>query len=85
MKRKNEEKILTLRGENEEMKRKLAEGPCSGSSKFVGKSITTPTGMNTIEEPKPTHTQEVEGESYLNKLFPTSGTLDISRRHSFTD
>jgi len=86
MKRKNGEEILALWRENDEMKRKLAEGgPFGGLGNPVGKSLTTPTGTKTVEEPKPTHTQEGEGESYLNRSNPTTNTLDIPRRHPFTD
>ena len=71
MKRKNEEEILSLRKENDEMKRKLAEG---GSSRRLGnparKSLTTPTGPKAVEEPKKTHTQEAKAESYLNRSVP---------------
>ena len=85
--RKNEDGILALRKENEEMRRKLGEvGPSVGPINLVGRSFIIPTGPNTVEEPKDkVHTQEVDGESYLNKSAPTTGTLDSVRRHPFTD
>ncbi|KAK7353724.1 hypothetical protein VNO80_19175 [Phaseolus coccineus] len=46
--------------------------------------MTLPTGTKTLEEPKPVRTQEIVDESDLNKSFPTTGTLDIARRHPFT-
>jgi len=68
------------------MKRKLVtKGPSGGPSHLVGKSIMTPTDTKIVEEPKPTHAQEAEGESYLNKSFLMSDILDIFRRHPFTD
>ena len=71
---KNEEEILALRRENEEMKKKFAKGgPFGGPSH--------PTGPRTIEEPKAIHTEEAEGESYLNRSILTTGTLNLSRRH----
>ena len=51
----------------------------------VGKSFTTPTDPRIIEEPKAIHTQETEGESYLNRSVPTTSTLDLSFRHPFID
>ncbi|KAK7333924.1 hypothetical protein VNO80_30705 [Phaseolus coccineus] len=41
---------------------KLVEGGPSGRPGYpAGKSLTTPVGPKTVEEPKATHTQEVEG------------------------
>jgi len=80
MNNKNEEKILTLRKKKEEMRKKLAVRASSdGPNNVVEKSFMTPF------EPKPSHTQEAEDESYLNKSFPTLGTLDIFWRHPFTN
>jgi len=79
--RKSEEEILALQRENEEMK----GGPSIGLGNLPGKSFIHPTDPRTIEEPRAIHTQETEGESNLNRLVPTTSTLDVSRRHPFTD
>jgi len=68
------------------MKRKLAEGgPSGGPGNPAGKSRTTPTGIKTVKEPKPTHTPKAKGESHLNRSVPVTNTLEISRRQPFTD
>jgi len=80
-KRKNKDKILALRKENEEMKKKLVhEGPSVGPTNLTGRSFTTPTGPRTADEPKDKiQTQEAYDDSYMNRLIPTTGS-----RHSFT-
>ena len=79
MRKKNEEEILALLKENEEMKKLTEEGPSGGPNNLAGKSQTTPTNTKTANS-----YQEAEDESYLNKSFSKSDTLDISRRHPFT-
>jgi len=55
MKKNNDEQIITLRRENEEMKRKLiGKGPSDGPSNLMGRPKTTSVGTKVIEEPKPT-------------------------------
>ena len=78
--RKSEEEILALQMENEERKKKWVEGgPSIGPGNLVGKSFIHPTDPRTVEEPRAIHTQETEGESYLNRSVPTTNTLDVSR------
>jgi len=68
------------------MKRKWVEGgPSGGPSNPVGKFFINPTDPRTVEELKAIHTQEAEGKSNLNRFFPTTNTLDVSRRHPFID
>ena len=81
-KRENEDEILALQKENEEMKRKFVDGgPSAGSTNLVGRSFTSP---KTVEKPKDKiHIQEVDGESYLNRLILTTDTLDSACRHNW--
>jgi len=78
---------MALQKENEEMKRKFVEGgPSTRPTNLVRRSFTTPTDPKTDEEPKEKiHTQEVDDETDPNKFIPTTGTLDLVRRHPFTD
>jgi len=66
------------------MKKKLRErGSSAESTNPVGRSFT---GLRTAEEPKDkVHTQEVDGESYLNTLTLVTKTLDSVCRHPFID
>jgi len=78
---------LALRKENEEMEKKFVErGSPARPTNLVGRSFTTPTDPKTVEESKEKiHTQEVHGALYPTKSVPTTGTLDLSHQHPFTD
>jgi len=84
-KRKNEDEILALWKENEEIKRKFAEGgPSTAPTNLVGRSFTTLTDPKIVEEPKDKiDTQEIDEESYPNRFVPTTIILDSARRHPF--
>jgi len=83
---KSEEDILAFRRENEEIKMKWVEGgPSFGPGNPARKSFIHPTGPKTVEESRAIYTQEIEGESYLNRSVPTTSTLDVYRRHPFTN
>jgi len=86
---KNEEEILALQKENEEMKRRFIEGgPFAVPTNLVGRSFTSPPDPKT-DQGQGTHskvlTQEMDGESHLNKSVRTTGTLDLVRLHPFTN
>jgi len=69
------------------MKRKLIEGGSSVvPTNLVGRSFTSPSNPRNVEETKDkAPTQEMDGESCRNKSVCTTCTVDIVRRHPFTD
>jgi len=85
--RKNEQEVQALRAENEEMKKKLVEGePSAGPNNVVSRSYTSPPNPRPVEETRDkVPTQEMDGESCLNKSARTTVTLELARRHPFTN
>jgi len=69
------------------MKRKLIEGGWSVvPTNLVGRLFTSPPNLRADEETKDNApTQEMDGESYPNKMVHMTGTMDSMRRHLFTD
>jgi len=68
------------------MKKKWVEGgPSVGPGNPAGKSLIHSIDPKIVEESRAIHTQETEGESYLNISIPTTSTMGVSRRHPFTD
>ena len=69
------------------MKKKLMEGGLStGPTNVVDRSFTSPPTSRPVEETRdkvPTH--EMEGESFINKSVRTTITMDLVRRHPFTN
>jgi len=86
---KNEQELQLLRRENEEMKKKLGEGgPSVIPTNVVGKSYTSPPDPDVAEgtrgRPPPRDT-EMGDESCLIRSTRTTLTVDLNRRHPFTN
>jgi len=69
------------------MKKKLMQGgPSAGPTNVVSRSYTSPPNTRPVEEIRDkTPTHEMDGESCLNKSVRTTVTVDLARRHPFTN